>query len=133
MCLPIAAAWHGGAGDGVEEGQAVPVLHLRVKIVAKLTLGTGEGGKATQALGPQHARALYSLCAHRFREPVRDAGLDGAPLGRRVRRDEDEARAVELVHGDGAERHVGDINLLTHLGERLLHLGHHHHDLELWG
>ena len=26
--LPIGAAWHGGAGDGVEEGQAVPVLHL---------------------------------------------------------------------------------------------------------
>ena len=45
MCLPIAAAWHGGAGDGVEEGQAVPLFHLRVKIVPKVTLGTGEGGE----------------------------------------------------------------------------------------
>ena len=25
--LPIGATWHGGAGDGVEEDQAVPVLH----------------------------------------------------------------------------------------------------------
>ena len=33
----------------------------------------------------------------RLGELVRDARLDGALLGRRVRRDEDEARAVELV------------------------------------
>ena len=79
-------------------------------------------GAAASALYSLHAltypmtlRAIYSLCTHRFRELVRDAGLDGAPLGRCVRRDEDEARAVELVHGDGAERHVGDAHLLPHL------------------
>ena len=51
----------------------------------------------------------------RLGELVRDARLDGALLGRRVRRDEDEARAVELVHGDGAEGHVGGAHLLPHL------------------
>ena len=76
--LPVGAAWHGGAGDGVEEGQAVPVLH-------------------------------------RLRYLLSDSGLDGALFGRRVRRDEDETRAVELVHGDGAEGHVGGAHLLPHL------------------
>ena len=52
---------------------------------------------------------------HRLRYLLSDSGFDGALLGRRVRRDEDETRAVELVHGDGAEGHVGGAHLLPHL------------------
>ena len=42
-CLPIGAARHGGAGDRVEKGQAVPLLHLRGESGAPSTLA-GEGG-----------------------------------------------------------------------------------------
>jgi hypothetical protein len=30
-CLSIAAAWHSGAGDGIEKGQAVLIRHLEVE------------------------------------------------------------------------------------------------------
>ena len=91
------------------------ILHLCVKNGAPSTLGKGGGLGRGRAMRPQRARysvhaypltltlsALYSVHAHRFREPVGDAGLDAAPLGRRVRRDEDEARA-----GLGSELGLG--------------------------
>jgi hypothetical protein len=61
-CLPIAATWHGRAGDGVEEGQAVPVLHLRVKVGAPSTLGKGGGAEAR----PGHGAAASALLSARL-------------------------------------------------------------------